>query len=37
MPPAPCTIAVPVGSLGAPTDWLEDLLVLVTYEVDLPL
>jgi hypothetical protein len=37
MSPGTWEIAVPVGQLGPPTDWADDLILIVTYQLELDL
>jgi hypothetical protein len=37
MTPGRWEVSVPVGQLGAPTDWAEDLILIVTYQLELDL
>ncbi|MBC8121639.1 MAG: hypothetical protein H7Y22_07360, partial [Gemmatimonadaceae bacterium] len=35
--PGTWEVSVPIGTLGAPSEWVDDLILIATYEVELPL
>ena len=35
--PATWSVSVPTDRLGPPADWLDDLVLIATYQIDLPI